>query len=1140
MSSQKYLPQLLAVRNVIPALHYGPFAINWCIPIRVGMRIQIILNKTQFIIHTICDKSNIMQPSYIIESDSNGQVYLSASEAINKAYKKVFNVETRFSGLSVMGFDNENILEQLLSGVLFQPFKIQVDYLSIFISNLDVFCKNEKIASYNDISPIEVWKKTGILKKYSDETLFGINHSNTIDSIKKNTRPMSANIDWYKFFVQWKEQPSSIIEFRIHLGLIYPSDHQLTERELSAWRTMIKSVGGTNITPFKKEESTAEFWTRSPEIFNDQKILSYLYTYTVDQFWKSLDNSIEINKRGLNGKQRILSIIVNNFSFGEIYNNLKFFVQWKEQPSSIIEFRIHLGLIYPSDHQLTERELSAWRTMIKSVGGTNITPFKKEESTAEFWTRSPEIFNDQKILSYLYTYTVDQFWKSLDNSIEINKRGLNGKQRILSIIVNNFSFGEIYNNLKRELSAWRTMIKSVGGTNITPFKKEESTAEFWTRSPEIFNDQKILSYLYTYTVDQFWKSLDNSIEINKRGLNGKQRILSIIVNNFSFGEIYNNLKVSNDLICAAQMYFRINGSGCPAINKPIIKRNYISEIKNNEFEIFFSDKNNVSISSYRVDPKTNLPLLYLKDNKQSLWEKFEAIYPDGIKRTSFMTRLTNGRYVYRQDLGGLCSICNEYGYEVFDNLINTVNLYIEENQEKNNLINAIENLRHYLRRGYEKEIIIKNDGTAIYDNCINHCLLYAFNKCTQEHEFRCPTCDQLFLLIQRLTTVLPSNIYSTIEEKKDKLNYFLAHQARKVYSNSQFKAQLSKLDNNGAIFVCDYKMRILPKSARETKEQFFGKRGWTLHTILVYTKKDNSLLDVQAMIIALIIVYYMHLINVHKSTNSDVQPHQARKVYSNSQFKAQLSKLDNNGAIFVCDYKMRILPKSARETKEQFFGKRGWTLHTILVYTKKDNSLLDVQAYDHWFTDTKQDAWFTASSFDAVFEILDLKPKWIKIFSDNGGHYHNSELITTVTYWNQWYNIDVRGWYFFEPGKAKSSVDSHHAQITHAIKRYIRIGNSLDDGKKIETAINNLGGTAIVNIEPKHNHIAVKTISGITKLSCFEWPIEGQFAGYIRARSLPNLGPWLNFSPEDITRLISEPLHKPNPEVSTYTKSNSA
>ena len=88
------------------------------------------------------------------------------------------------------------------------------------------------------------------------------------------------------------------------------------------------------------------------------------------------------------------------------------------------------------------------------------------------------------------------------------------------------------------------------------------------------------------------------------------------------------------------------------------------------------------MSSYAVDKKTGLPLLYLKDNKQQLWEKFEATYPDGIKRTSFMARLANGRYVYRQDLGGLCSICNDYGYEVFDSLIELVETNIAQKIQK--------------------------------------------------------------------------------------------------------------------------------------------------------------------------------------------------------------------------------------------------------------------------------------------------------------------------------------------------------------------------------------------------------------------------------------------------------------------------
>jgi hypothetical protein len=67
-------------------------------------------------------------------------------------------------------------------------------------------------------------------------------------------------------------------------------------------------------------------------------------------------------------------------------------------------------------------------------------------------------------------------------------------------------------------------------------------------------------------------------------------------------------------------------------------------------------------------------------------------------------------------------------------------------------------------------------------------------------------------------------------------------------------------------------------------------------------------------------------------------------------------QLNKNGAIIVVDYKMRILPKSAHETKEQFFGKKDWTLHTILLFTKKDNLKLDVRTYDHWSADIKQDA----------------------------------------------------------------------------------------------------------------------------------------------------------------------------------------
>jgi hypothetical protein len=62
----------------------------------------------------------------------------------------------------------------------------------------------------------------------------------------------------------------------------------------------------------------------------------------------------------------------------------------------------------------------------------------------------------------------------------------------------------------------------------------------------------------------------------------------------------------------------------------------------------------------------------LQNEKKTLWEKFSEMYPNGMKRTTFMTRLQNGPYRYRADLGGLCCTCAEYGYAVFEVMINLV------------------------------------------------------------------------------------------------------------------------------------------------------------------------------------------------------------------------------------------------------------------------------------------------------------------------------------------------------------------------------------------------------------------------------------------------------------------------------------
>src|SRR5688572_30226183 len=82
------------------------------------------------------------------------------------------------------------------------------------------------------------------------------------------------------------------------------------------------------------------------------------------------------------------------------------------------------------------------------------------------------------------------------------------------------------------------------------------------------------------------------------------------------------------------------------------------------------------MSSYKTDNKSRLPILYLQDCKQALWEKFHEQYPDGMQRTSFMMRLEGERFQYKEDLGGLCMICNECGYLIFNEIENIIKMNI--------------------------------------------------------------------------------------------------------------------------------------------------------------------------------------------------------------------------------------------------------------------------------------------------------------------------------------------------------------------------------------------------------------------------------------------------------------------------------
>jgi len=103
--------------------------------------------------------------------------------------------------------------------------------------------------------------------------------------------------------------------------------------------------------------------------------------------------------------------------------------------------------------------------------------------------------------------------------------------------------------------------------------------------------------------------------------------------------------------------------------------------------------------------------------------------------------------------------------------------------------------------------------------------LYAFGECNASHTYTCDECQEIFQFFQDLKANLDPSYHEKIQELQDRILYYLTHQTRKTYLNAQFNAALLDLNEDGAILVVDYKMKILPKTARETKQEFFGKKA---------------------------------------------------------------------------------------------------------------------------------------------------------------------------------------------------------------------------------------------------------------------------------------------------------------------------
>nr|CAG8640467.1 12107_t:CDS:2 [Entrophospora candida] len=408
---------LVSIGHIASHLHYGINSKEWwnvkndsdpkigalLYPKRVGWETYIEQNNRKFYLQiTERDENGEILPGYRCRSENEiSNIETSPTKAITSLYRKIFpNSSTNFSGPLVIGWENDEFLKNSLNDIDFRPFAIKVDKLLVYVTNIGigeevhdigarvgytasitgevkkkraifiqtVESQQCKIVIYQkDIepkvflgsTPLEVWKKTNLFKKFNGFQLFGLEHPMTqkilLETKVPKCTPVSWNnekimneifnyhlkkrtisdIDWEHFFQSWQQQKSPIIELHGKLKKLYPINYLFDVRELRAWRAMLRATGCSEITPFSIDKSECEFWSCNSDPLVDQNTLEILYHDGLlnskpkkiidasDRFWECFQKTLKENQTGYDGKIRMLSIIASDFEYEELEQKLK-------------------------------------------------------------------------------------------------------------------------------------------------------------------------------------------------------------------------------------------------------------------------------------------------------------------------------------------------------------------------------------------------------------------------------------------------------------------------------------------------------------------------------------------------------------------------------------------------------------------------------------------------------------------------------------------------------------------------------------------------------------------------------------------------------------------------------------------------
>ncbi|CAF1498775.1 unnamed protein product [Adineta steineri] len=191
------------------------------------------------------------------------------------------------------------------------------------------------------------------------------------------------------------------------------------------------------------------------------------------------------------------------------------------------------------------------------------------------------------------------------------------------------------------------------------------------------------------------------------------------------------------------------------------------------------------------------------------------------------------------------------GFDILENLVK--DLEFSKNEEKN-MLQLIHLSRNYLKFEYQQNV---NDDDT---NCATHCRLFALSYPTDknfksnchhtDHAMSCIKCNALLGLLARVKVLVTNGpptsrndeLISDFSIAKADIMGWMFHIIRGVQQDKTKKFAMSQLSSNTGVLSSDWAMKILPQSHREKMDDWFGKKGISLHIdVLFYMDLNNNL-----------------------------------------------------------------------------------------------------------------------------------------------------------------------------------------------------------------------------------------------------------------------------------------------------------